>query len=290
MTLALNAPAHVSILALDVHASIPPNSDSPSYRPSPLLFWDVDTTRLLSPGYLPLLFKGLLLLCWNSSFTAFFFYNIMDSELLSAMENLQFTEEKSTNVVTETTTVDEDTESWLVGSVITLKPVNGDSVVCILRSVWKAKNVTEIVELRPNFFLIKPVSAEAKDMILKRRPWLVHDDFFSIESFNPIWCADEYDFNSMAIWIRVYKLPLRAMNIEMGLRLGGCVANAETELVPHSVSQTSYSAGSSLSSTEGTHDSMVSDSTVYGKADATEGPSQIIAATGSHLSIPVVDP
>ncbi|KAK8600509.1 hypothetical protein V6N12_050362 [Hibiscus sabdariffa] len=273
----------------------------------------------------------------------------MDSELLSAMENLQFTEEKSTNVVTETTTVDEDTESWLVGSVITLKPVNGDSVVCILRSVWKAKNVTEIVELRPNFFLIKPVSAEAKDMILKRRPWLVHDDFFSIESFNPIWCADEYDFNSMAIWIRVYKLPLRAMNIEMGLRLGGCVgkalgnelssyimnstgldvkklqygswlrvldqkphtashkrqgveyfietspappgsANAETELVPHSVSQTSYSAGSSLSSTEGTHDSMVSDSTVYGKADATEGPSQIIAATGSHLSIPVVDP
>ncbi|KAK8974539.1 hypothetical protein V6N11_053672 [Hibiscus sabdariffa] len=52
--------------------------------------------------------KGLLLLCGNSSFTALFFYN-MDPELLSVMENLQFIEEKSTVVVTETNIVDKDT-------------------------------------------------------------------------------------------------------------------------------------------------------------------------------------
>ncbi|KAK8621963.1 hypothetical protein V6N13_097591 [Hibiscus sabdariffa] len=54
--------------------------------------------------------KGLLLLCGNSSFTALFFYN-MDPELLSVMENLQFIEEKSTVVVTETNIVDKDTGS-----------------------------------------------------------------------------------------------------------------------------------------------------------------------------------
>ncbi|KAL4319817.1 hypothetical protein GQ457_18G004500 [Hibiscus cannabinus] len=30
----------------------------------------------------------------------------------------------------------------------------------------------------------------------------------------------------MTIWIQVYKLPIRAMNIDMGLRLGGCVGTA----------------------------------------------------------------
>ncbi|KAL4297740.1 hypothetical protein GQ457_12G013570 [Hibiscus cannabinus] len=132
----------------------------------------------------------------------------MDPELVSALENLQFTEEEATTVVAETSMEQEDSSSWLVGSVITQKPVNGDSVIRVFRSIWKAKNIQEIFELRANFFLVKPSYRDA---------------FFSIKLYNPVWRIDEYDFRLMTIWIRIYRLPLRAMNRDMGLRLGGCV-------------------------------------------------------------------
>ncbi|KAK8564617.1 hypothetical protein V6N13_019802 [Hibiscus sabdariffa] len=101
-----------------------------------------------------------------------------------------------------TTIGDEDTCCWHVGSVITLKSIDGDSVIRIFRYVWKSNNVSEIVELRPNFFLINPTFAGVKAMILKRRPWVVHDDLFSIEAYNQEWCADEYDFTHMVNWTR----------------------------------------------------------------------------------------
>ncbi|KAL4319741.1 hypothetical protein GQ457_18G010630 [Hibiscus cannabinus] len=83
-----------------------------------------------------------------------------------------------------------------------------------------------MVELQPNFFLIKPSSFGSMDMILKRRPWAVHNEFFSIKPYTPVFSTAEYDFLFMAFWIRVYKLPLCAMNRDMGLRLGGCVGTA----------------------------------------------------------------
>ncbi|KAL4297820.1 hypothetical protein GQ457_12G013390 [Hibiscus cannabinus] len=150
----------------------------------------------------------------------------MDSALLHSMENLQFTEEESGSVVIDSPSDEGDSSLWLVGRVITNKAVNGDSVCRIFRSVWKSKHVSEILELRPNFFLIKPVEKDSKEMILKRRPWVVHDDLFSIELYNPTWRTTDFDFNIMTIWARVYQLPLRAMNGVMGLQLGGCIGRA----------------------------------------------------------------
>ncbi|KAL4323476.1 hypothetical protein GQ457_11G029000 [Hibiscus cannabinus] len=151
---------------------------------------------------------------------------IMDLYLLSAMDNLNFTEEEAFAVVTEISSVETVSSSWLVGSVLSVKPIDGDSVIHIFQSVWKAKNVSEIAELRPNFFLIKPSSTEAMDMILKRRPWAVHDDLFSIEPFTPAWNTNAYEFQLMTIWVRVYKILLGAMNRNMGLQLGGCIGKA----------------------------------------------------------------
>ncbi|KAK8698521.1 hypothetical protein V6N13_114633 [Hibiscus sabdariffa] len=144
-------------------------------------------------------------------------------QLLSAMDNLNFTAEEAEAVISDVPSDEEDNSSWLVGSVVILKPINGDSVIRVFRSVWKAKNIHEIVELRPNFFLIKPSSIDAREMIFKRRPWVYHDEFFSIKPYNPALIVEDYDFLLMTIWIRVYRLPLRAMNRDMGLRLGGCV-------------------------------------------------------------------
>ncbi|KAL4298162.1 hypothetical protein GQ457_12G031030 [Hibiscus cannabinus] len=121
---------------------------------------------------------------------------------------------------------EEDTKWWLVGSVISLKPVQGDCVARVFRLVWKTKNVSEITELRQNFYLIKPTSAEAHSMIINRRPWVLDDDLFSIVSYNPAWRVTDFEFTRMVIWVRVFQLPLRAMNSEMGLRLGGCIGRA----------------------------------------------------------------
>ncbi|KAK8503541.1 hypothetical protein V6N11_025435 [Hibiscus sabdariffa] len=125
---------------------------------------------------------------------------VMDSELIHSMENLQFTAAESESVVMEPPCEVGDSGLWLVGSVISSKAVNGDSVCHIFRSVWKSKNVSEILELRPNFFLIKPVEKAAREMILKHRPWTVHDDLFSIEPYKSEWRAVDFIFTSMVIW------------------------------------------------------------------------------------------
>ncbi|KAK8480457.1 hypothetical protein V6N12_057213 [Hibiscus sabdariffa] len=120
---------------------------------------------------------------------------------LSAWLYMQFTEAESGSVVMEISCDEEDSGHWLVGSVITNKAVHGDSICHIFRSVWKSKTVSEIRELRPNLFLIKSVNEEAKNMILKWRPWVVHKDLFSIELYNPAWRATNFNFNNMAIGV-----------------------------------------------------------------------------------------
>ncbi|KAK8534615.1 hypothetical protein V6N12_057259 [Hibiscus sabdariffa] len=155
--------------------------------------WDI-FVWLPSTSTVRLLYSAAILYPW-------LFY--MNPVLLSAMENLNFTEEEAV-VITDIPVEDEDSSLWLVGSVISRKPVDGDSVIRIFRSVWKAKNILAMVELQPNFFLIKSSSSGAMDMILKRRPWAIHDDFFSIKPYIPALTTTE----------------------EMGLRLGGCVGTA----------------------------------------------------------------
>ncbi|KAK9009197.1 hypothetical protein V6N11_035742 [Hibiscus sabdariffa] len=191
------------------HAAWPPSQVT--HPPSPLCF-----LASHDPHPPDLLFGYLLAPC-DLDCTPFFSFS----------RSLAPNPKKLPPVVTEISSEETVSSSWLVGSVLSVKPVEGDSVVRIFRSVWKAKNVSEIAELRSNFFLIKPSSAEAMDMILKRRPWVVHDDLFSIKPFIPAWNSDAYDFKLMTIWVRVYKLPLGAMNRDMGLQLGGCIVDID---------------------------------------------------------------
>ncbi|KAK8972943.1 hypothetical protein V6N11_025439 [Hibiscus sabdariffa] len=122
----------------------------------------------------------------------------MDPGLLSSMESLHFTETESEAIISEPVfQEEEDSKWWLVGSVISLKPVQGDYVARVFRSVWKTKNVSEITELSQNFFLIKPTSAEAHTMILNRRPWVLDDDLFSIVAYNPAWRVADFEFTRM---------------------------------------------------------------------------------------------
>ncbi|KAK8684373.1 hypothetical protein V6N13_040403 [Hibiscus sabdariffa] len=184
----------------------------------PLASW-----RLLHHGLCPYLSRWLP---WSIYYSFSTHLQRMASDLIHSMENLQFTEAESESVVVEPPCEAGDSGLWLVGSVISSKAVDGDSVCRIFRSVLKSKNIIDILELRPNFFLIKPVMAAAKDMILKRRPWIIHEDLFSIEPYNPDWHAVDFSFTNMVIWVRVYQLPLRAMNGSMGLQLGATIGKA----------------------------------------------------------------
>ncbi|KAL4342320.1 hypothetical protein GQ457_08G033220 [Hibiscus cannabinus] len=124
--------------------------------------------------------------------------SLMDSELIYSMENLQFTAAEAESIVVEPPCEAGDSGLWLVGSVISTKAVDGDS----------------------------PVEKAAREMILKRQPWTIHDDLFSIEPYKPEWRTFDFSFTCMVILVRVFQLPLRAMNGAMGLQLGGIIGTA----------------------------------------------------------------
>ncbi|KAK8511553.1 hypothetical protein V6N13_024188 [Hibiscus sabdariffa] len=81
------------------------------------------------------------------------------------MENLNFTEEEYGFLVTEHALIEEEpgSEHWLVGSVVSFKDVNGESLSRIFKSVWKAKNVAAIIELRQISLSLKSSTVRPKE-------------------------------------------------------------------------------------------------------------------------------
>ncbi|KAL4347005.1 hypothetical protein GQ457_17G007730 [Hibiscus cannabinus] len=187
-----------------LHLGTPPLLPSFSLTPYDTCFCLAILSYLKAPCslYLDCTINLQLFLLHRTFFPSFFprlWFYAMDFELLSAMDNLNFTAEEAEEVISDSPPGDENSSSWLVGSVMTLKPINGDSVIRVFRLVWKPKNIQEMVELRSNFFLIKPLIVDARSMIFKRRPWAYHEQFFSIKPYNPILTVEDYDFKLMTI-------------------------------------------------------------------------------------------
>ncbi|XP_039048956.1 uncharacterized protein LOC120189879 [Hibiscus syriacus] len=61
------------------------------------------------------------------------------------------------------------------------------------------------------------------DLVIKRSSWSFEGDFFFLAPYAADKGLDEYSFEIMAVWVRIYNLPLGAMTKQLRLDLGSCI-------------------------------------------------------------------
>ncbi|XP_039033201.1 uncharacterized protein LOC120169045 [Hibiscus syriacus] len=82
---------------------------------------------------------------------------------------------------------------------------------------------TSIILSKAKLLLIQVSSVEEKVAVLERTPWSFGADFLAIKDFETHLSLDEYDFSMLAIWLRIYNVPLGWMNREIGEELGNAL-------------------------------------------------------------------
>ncbi|GMJ04706.1 hypothetical protein HRI_004139800 [Hibiscus trionum] len=149
----------------------------------------------------------------------------MAANLHAMIANLRLTEKEKAAVL-ESCPSDEvsmaaDVKYGLVGKVITPRLINANTFIRVFSSVMADEHV-EIMSLKPGIFLFKVPTEANLESLIKRGPWIYDGEPIAMKMFQPSLSLEEYRFDTMAWWIRVYDLPLDKMTMAMARKIGAC--------------------------------------------------------------------
>ncbi|KAE8736154.1 hypothetical protein F3Y22_tig00000132pilonHSYRG00024 [Hibiscus syriacus] len=119
----------------------------------------------------------------------------MSEEVAELMKHLNFTEEESEDISPpRLATEDDDVEmdKWIVARIIGYKKVESEAF----------KTISD------------------KLAIMKRTPWSFEGMLLAIVHFDPKLSLEEFDFRPLAVWVRIFELPLGFMKIETAEKIG----------------------------------------------------------------------
>ncbi|KAE8657927.1 hypothetical protein F3Y22_tig00116976pilonHSYRG00123 [Hibiscus syriacus] len=155
----------------------------------------------------------------------------MSEEVAFLMKHLTFTEEESEDISPPRLTKEDDAlemDKWIVARIIGFKKVESEAVLRVFRSIWGHARLSESSILKDNMFLFKFKTLSDKLAIMKRTPWSFEGMLLAIVHFDPKLSLQEFDFQPLAVWVRIYELPMGYMKIEtaekFGNRIGKTIA------------------------------------------------------------------
>ncbi|KAE8687139.1 hypothetical protein F3Y22_tig00111022pilonHSYRG00109 [Hibiscus syriacus] len=111
-------------------------------------------------------------------------------------------------------------DKWIVARIIGFKKVESEEVLRVFRSIWGHAILSESSILKDNMFLFKFKTLSDKLAIMKRTPWSFEGMLLAIVHFDPTLSLEEFDFRPLAVWVRIYELPLEYMKIETAEKIG----------------------------------------------------------------------
>ncbi|KAE8666664.1 Protein NRT1/ PTR FAMILY 2.7 [Hibiscus syriacus] len=147
----------------------------------------------------------------------------MSEEVAELMKHLNFTEEESEDISPpRLATEDDDVEmdKWIVVRIIGYKKVESEAVLRVFRSIWGHARLLDSSILKENMFLFKFKTISDKLAIMKRTPWSFEGMLLAIVHFDPKLSLEEFDFRPLAVWVRIFDLPLGFMKIETAEKIG----------------------------------------------------------------------
>lgn len=82
-----------------------------------------------------------------------------------------------------------------------------------INALWKPIAKLDCVNLGKDFFLIRFSSRDDYDKVLKGGPWFVGEHFLAIKQWEPYFKASEAKLSSVAMWVRLLKLPIEFYDV-----------------------------------------------------------------------------
>ena len=81
----------------------------------------------------------------------------------------------------------------------------------------------DCVNLGKDFFLIRFSSTEDYDKVLRGGPWFVGEHFLAIRPWEPYFKASEAKLSSVAVWVRLFELPIEFYDREVLKEIGKAI-------------------------------------------------------------------
>ncbi|XBI32923.1 hypothetical protein VPH35_056302 [Triticum aestivum] len=110
-----------------------------------------------------------------------------------------------------------------VGKVLSEKLAHPDAISLTLGKIWCPIKGTDCKEIGVNQFVFTFNQETGKRKALDNGPWMFDKDLVVVEDYDPSKRPEDYQFNEIPIWVRVFDLPLGMMNMESAEDIGNLI-------------------------------------------------------------------
>ncbi|KAM0861132.1 hypothetical protein ACQ4PT_046068 [Festuca glaucescens] len=111
-------------------------------------------------------------------------------------------------------------EVQAIGKLMSEKPAFAAAMVNALGPLWCPMKGLECKDLGENTFLFTFHQVSGKKKAVDNGPWHFENELLVMEEFVVSKTLDEYEFNKIPIWVRIFKLPFGMMSRETGEDIG----------------------------------------------------------------------
>ena len=84
-----------------------------------------------------------------------------------------------------------------------------------LNALWKPTGRMDVIILGKEFFLTRFSCKEDHDVVLKKGPWFIGEQFLSIKPWEPNFKPSMTNVSSIVVWIRLNELPIEYYKVEV---------------------------------------------------------------------------
>lgn len=154
----------------------------------------------------------------------------MANDLTKLWGNFSLSAEESEEVEIQDHTVEgvvKQGKSCLVGKLIADRTVSKDTIRSILMRGWRPSETMAVKVLGDNLFLVEFMNDWDKVRVLEGRPWVFEGNLFSVVDFDGGTPPSNLDFEKVAFWVRMFRLPLACMGKEAGFQIGSSIGVVE---------------------------------------------------------------
>ena len=92
-----------------------------------------------------------------------------------------------------------------------------------LHALWQPKGKIDCVDLECDFYLIRFSLKEDHDAVLMKGPWFIGEHFLSIRPWEANFRPEEANIASVAVWVRLPRLPIEYYDLEALKEIGQAV-------------------------------------------------------------------
>lgn len=92
-----------------------------------------------------------------------------------------------------------------------------------LNALWKPTGRMDVIILGKEFFLTRFSCKEDHDVVLKKGPWFIGEQFLSIKPWEPNFKPSMTNVSSIVVWIRLNELPIEYYKVEVLKQIGNSV-------------------------------------------------------------------